>query len=173
MGNVREVVDSGSWSLPQWPELPPEPDPTGASFLLIGYATPEAQAVAQQWEKVAGRLNPPRPVRLLHNYQFDHDQLAELLKEARCGVRLLVAGGQYDVLQTMAAARELGLESGEIIGFATAEDDLPLFCPHCQTSSRAYAQVFDWTTCPGCQRALTVKPQYSSQRGSFLGVDTR
>ncbi|NLS10722.1 hypothetical protein HGQ17_12110 [Nesterenkonia sp. MY13] len=173
MGNVREAVDSGTWSLPQWADQPPDPDLTGASFLLISYGDSEAEAVVQQWEAGLRRTDLDPPVLRFHASAFDRDQLADKLAEARCGVRLMIAGGQYDVLQAMATARALGLETGEITRYATAYEDLPLFCPHCQTTSRAYAEVFDWTDCTGCHRVLTIKPHYSSQRGSFLGVDTR
>lgn len=173
MGEIRKQVTSAAWSLPNWTDLPPEPDVTGAAFLLAGYGDADTNSVLDRWREVLRKFGAEDRVQVHRDTQFDRWSFYPALEQSRCGVRLMIAGPQYDVLTAMATARECGLESGEITGFATSVEDLPLFCPHCQWISRAYAEPFGTHICSGCQRELMIRPHFSSQRGSFLGVDAQ
>lgn len=192
-GLVGEGVGSGGdvpqLGMPHWPAVPEAVDPTGASQLVICLGHhPRAVAAAASWTSAAQQLAPTRSLAVT-GYDEETAVLDSALREARTGVRILVAGAQYDVLRTLALAREYGASPTELRSFvvdALEETDLPVYCAHCRDTFRmsgvrpgAVPDVLNGvlnggeTTCPGCARRLEVHPHHSALRGSFLASDAR
>lgn len=168
-----ETVHPPALSLPQWPQSPPAIDPAGREFLVISVGDDSlARQTARHWAETADDLGPVTWV-VLGTITSPDDQamLARTLGQARTGVRIYVAGGQYDVLQVLAAARAAGAIADELHSFVTHQRDLPLFCVHCRVTSRVTAAPGDTAACPGCDRTLEVHPHLAAARGSFLASD--
>jgi len=168
--------------LPRWPVEPEPVDPTGASYLVLCLGRdPRAADVAAEWAAEAERI---APTRLLSVDGIDRDRpkVDVALHAARTGVRVLVAGEQYDVLLTLALAREYGAAPTElqcfvvdaVPGHTTGHTTgLPVYCAHCRWTYRMVGAPCGETTCPGCDRHLEIHPHHSALRGSFLASDAR
>ena len=167
MGTIEEVAPGGL-SLPVWPTEPEPVDATGTSYLLLGFG-PEGGSVVDTWARDVSGLGPADLVR---SARFDPAAVTAALASTRCGVRIMVAGPQDDVLLTLAAARESGAEPEELRSFVTRTDVLPVFCAHCRATSSVEAVPGGVAVCPACATLLDVHPHLSAVRGSFLGSDT-
>ena len=164
--------------VPRWPVEPEPVDPTGASYLVLCLGLdPRAVDVAAEWAAEAERI---APTRLLSIAGIDRDRprVDVALHAARTGVRILVAGEQYDVLLTLALAREYGAAAAELQCFVVDAAPghptaLPVYCAHCRWTPRVLGDPGGEVTCPGCARHLEIHPHHSALRGSFLASDAR
>lgn len=77
----------------------------------------------------------------------DRTEFEDALKRARTGVRVMLVGGQYDVLTALAIARDSGLIPEEITSFVVDTEDLPVYCAHRRITFRAEAAPTDLLRC--------------------------
>lgn len=160
--------------LPVWPAVPEEVDPTATSHLVLALGThPRTAEVAGAWVR-AGEARVPTRLVVADDVESGAADLAAALDAARTGVRIMVVGGQHDVLQTLALARRHGAGPAELRSFVVDADvpgDLPVYCAHCRDTFRMHGAPGGTTTCPGCARTLDVHTHHSAVRGSFLASD--
>jgi hypothetical protein len=170
-----EHVHPPTLALPEWPSVPEPVDVSGTSFLVIAVGSHERTgAVARDWVRDAESVAPTTLVVLdAVDAEPDRLQLAASLASARTGVRIMVAGGQYDVLMVLARARLAGALPRELTSFVTHSRDLPIYCAHCRDTHRVEAVPGGLVECPGCDRLLEVHAHLSAALGSFLASDTR
>lgn len=172
---VDEVLPPQVPSLPRWPVTPEPVDGSGRTFLVIAFGGDSAAAeVARGWVEEAEQLGPTT-LALLDDVDeaADRQVLEATLARARTGVRLMVVGGQYDVLQTLARLRRAGALEKELRSFVTGLSEIPVFCAHCQTIFRARTAPGGETACAGCERTLSVHEHLAVLHGSFLASDTK
>lgn len=170
-----EVVPPPAPSLPVWPETPEPVDATGTSFLVVALgADAETARVARGWVEQAEPM-APTTLGVLETIDDPADRatLDRLLSAARTGVRLMVVGGQYDVLLVLSAARAAGLVPAELRSFVTSTAELPVYCAHCRDTHRVAGAPGDEVTCPGCARLLEIHAHLAVSLGSFLASDAR
>jgi len=150
-------------------------DATAASYLVVAVGTDSATAeAARSWVAEAEGIAPTRLVVLDSlTGSGDREALAEAVGRTRVGVRILIAGGRYDVLQALAVAREHGALPYELSGRVTHERDLPVYCAHCRATHRVEADPGGEAACPGCGRHLEIHEHVSAVRGSYLASDAR
>ncbi|MEV5837570.1 dimethylamine monooxygenase subunit DmmA family protein [Nocardia sp. NPDC052112] len=160
-------------SLPHWPATVEPVDTTGTSFLVLAVGGgSEAAAVAREWTAEAEALGPTTLALLdAIDHPPDRDAFQTLLGLARTGVRVMVVGGQYDVLQTLSLLRRSGASEAELRSFVTDHSEIPVFCAHCRTTFRALTAPGGAATCPGCRRELEVHKHMAALLGSFLASD--
>jgi len=174
------VVDSPSAAAPQhgmpvWPDTPDGIDPQGATFLVIAASPePEAHNVAQIWMTAAASVAPTRLL-VVDSLADDNDRSAveQAIAKACNGVRIMVVGGQHDVLLTLAAARAAGALAEELSAFVIHTRDLPMYCAYCRDTHRVVGQPGEIVECPGCRREVEIHQHCSATRGSFLASDAR
>lgn len=165
---------SAPLGLPIWPQAPGAVDTTGSSYLVIAAGHDEAvSAVARQWVNDAEAVAPTLML-VIDSMADPRDRGAvdRALGAVRVGVRILVAGGQHDVMVTLAAARAAGALPQELSAFVTHTRDLPLYCAHCRDTFRVEGQPGDVVECPGCTRPLEIHAHHSAALGSFLASAT-
>ncbi|MFT4126164.1 MAG: DUF3445 domain-containing protein [Gordonia sp. (in: high G+C Gram-positive bacteria)] len=156
--------------LPHWPSTPPAVDAAGSSFLIVAIGDdPSTGHVARRWVGSAEAVGPTRLL-VLDSLTRPGDvaALRGALDETATGARILVVGGQYDVMTALAAARAAGAIAGELTAFVTHTRDLPLYCAHCRDTFRVTGTPGEIVGCPGCARALQIHAHHSAARGSFL-----
>ena len=156
--------------MPRWPASPPAVDTTGAAFLVVAIGDdPAAAHVSRNWVAAAEAAGGTRLVVLDSlGDAVDRSALQSALDECRTGTRVLVTGGQYDVMTALAMARNAGAVAAELSCYVTHTRDLPLYCAHCRETFRAEAVVGGVVACPGCARDLEVHEHHSPVMGSFL-----
>lgn len=160
---------------PQWPTTPEPVDPDGASYLVLAIgAHPDTARVARSWVESAEAM-APTTLGVLDRLDdpVDRAALRELVGRTRTGVRVMVVGGEYDVLQALAEARAAGLLPVELRSFVSDRADLPVYCAHCRATHRIATRPGAEVDCPGCGRRLEVHEHLSAHRGDFLASDAR
>lgn len=174
-GATAEVVAPPTPSVPEWPAAPPTVDPTASSYAVVAIGPhPRARAVAAAWVADAeGRA--PTALIVLDDMTDARDrvELADALGRVRTGVRVMVVGGQHDVLIALTAARDAGAMDAELAAFCVHTDDLPVYCAHCHGTHRAEAAPGDEVACPGCGRQLEIHPHFTRALGTFLASDAQ
>lgn len=171
MGNA--IVHPAALSLPNWPEHPERVDTSGTSFVILSFGGLEAADTAGAWVSEAAEHGPTT---LLVFDQFDDyaaAALPDVFDRCRTGVRIMVVGGQHDVLAAVALARSCGAGDCELRVYATHTRDLSFFCAHCRGTHRAEAAPGQLVGCPGCSRTLEVHAALNVSRGSFLASDAQ
>lgn len=164
-----DVATPAALSLPVWPPVPEAVDRTGTSFVIVDLGGDDTAAgVADAWAQQAEEVGPVTRHRA---DRLDVDELSAVLARTRCGVRVMIAGPQDDVLLALATARAAGAEPDELMSFATRTDLLAVFCAHCRATSRVAAEPGGTVSCPACGRMLEIHSHVSAVRGSFLGSD--
>lgn len=160
--------------LPRWSSTPPEVDTTGSAYLIVAVGEdPQTAHVARRWVGAAEAVAPTRLLVLDSlSETADEQTLRAALEAVTTGCRILVVGGQYDVMTALALAREAGAIAAELDAFVTRTDDLALYCAHCRDTFRVVGAPGDTVCCPGCVRALEIHPHHSAVRGSFLASAT-
>ncbi|WP_181407685.1 dimethylamine monooxygenase subunit DmmA family protein [Nocardioides sambongensis] len=150
------------------------PDPAAGSFLIVSVGADPVTAA-----RTAGRTADAEAIgstRLVVLDDVDHPAdaaaLADALAAARTGVRILLLGGRYDVLQAAARAREAGAIPAEITLETTHAVDLPVYCAHCRGTHRVAADPGERVLCPGCARLLEIHDHLAGTLGAFLASDT-
>lgn len=166
-----EFVHPAALSMPAWPAEPESVDASGASFLIISIGGTEAAEVTGSWVREAESMASTTVLVLDDLSGESEHQLRVQLMQARTGVRIMVAGGQYDVLRALAIARSGGAGAAELRSFVTHCDDLPMYCAHCRDTYRVEASPGGTVNCPGCARELEIHHHLSARRGSFLASD--
>jgi ribosomal protein S27E len=171
--HAAEVVVSAGYALPQWPVVPEPIDLGAKSFLIVAFGHEQRiTEVARQWLAQAESAAPTVFVTLESLTDASNvSAFAAALTGARIGVRLMVVGGQFDVLMALAQARAAGALPQEMISFVVHTQDLPMYCAHCRNTFRVAGAPGDEVTCPGCARRLEIHPHFSAVRGSFLASD--
>ena len=147
---------------------------TGASFLVIAIGSaPATSKVAGDWVVAAEVVAPTRMV-VLDSISTERNriELDTALRSCRTGVRILVVGGQYDVLVALTAAREVGAVPTELSAFVVHTDDAPIYCVHCRSIFRGQAGPGQEIGCPHCDRTLEVHSHFAAALGSFLASDS-
>lgn len=148
-------------------------DTTGTSFLVISFGRGENAAAAREWLTEAAATGP---VQWLTFEEFDDDtgrRLGWVFNSSLNGLRIMILGPQFDVLQSVAVARRSGALETEIQALITDTAELPIYCAHCRATGRVRGGAGDTVTCPGCARSLEVHPHLSGTRGSYLASDAR
>lgn len=150
-------------------------DLAAASYLVIAIGSdPETAEVARAWTEQAEGVAPTTLVVLDSMASpADRDVLEEALGQACVGVRILVAGGRYDLLQALAFARGHGALPHELTSQMTQTRDLPVYCAHCRSTHRVTADPGGEVSCPGCLRLLEVHEHHSATLGSYLASDAQ
>lgn len=146
-------------------------DGTGTSYLIVSYGWGENSEVARGWLTEALALGPAQ---WLTFDAFDAGagrQLGRALRSSLNGLRTMIVGPQFDVLQTVALARSSGALELEIQSVITDRADLPIYCAHCRATSRVHGAPGGTVACPGCARTLEIHPHLSGTRGSYLASD--
>lgn len=146
-------------------------DASGSSFLIASYGSSEDAAVARAWLIEAATIGPVQWVTFA---AFDAEakrQLSRTLRSCLNGIRVMVVGRQFDVLQTVALARSAGALEQEVRSLVTSAADLPIYCAHCRATSRVIGGVGDMVPCPSCGRTLEIHDHVSGVRGSYLASD--
>lgn len=170
---LEEPIPPQVPSLPALPDEPAAVDESGTSFLVLALGGgPLAAEIARTWTAAAEPLGPTT-LGVLDGIDDPDDRATFelLLDRARAGVRVMVVGGQYDVLQTLALLRRHGALESELRAFVTDRSDLPVFCAHCRATFRASTVPGGLTVCPGCERTLEVHEHHAKHLGSFLASD--
>ncbi|MDV6271235.1 dimethylamine monooxygenase subunit DmmA family protein [Rhodococcus globerulus] len=160
-------------SVPHWPVTPPPPNPAAASYLIVAIGALESTArVVNQWISQAGETAPTQLLTLdSMESSTDRAALVRALDCAYTGVRILVTGGQYDVIVALTAARDHGAIACELTGFAVHTRDAPVYCAHCRNTFRAQAEPGELIMCAHCARTLEIHEHFTSALGSFLASD--
>lgn len=170
-----EAVKPPQLALPAWPAAPEPVNARAAGYLVVAIGPEEStRSVAGEWAAAAAAIAPV--VLLVLDTMAsaaDRESLQTMLGRVRTGWRILVAGGQYDVLQALAATRDAGATPGELTSFAVHTRDLPVFCAQCRHTSRVVGAPGDEVECPGCGRTVDIHPHMSAALGSFLASDAR
>ncbi|QSE92609.1 hypothetical protein JWS13_30365 [Rhodococcus pseudokoreensis] len=140
-------------------------DLTGRHYLLVilGEA-PSAAAKAKQW------------ARALHDAQRSISEhtassaatVGDLIASSTVGIRIMICGPEFEVMQAVAAARSHGVLPCEMFVHITHVDAIHVYCPHCDTATRTIAQPNTTAECSGCRRDLLVRPHTSSHRAMYL-----
>ncbi|MBD0862783.1 DUF3445 domain-containing protein [Gordonia sp. zg691] len=157
--------------MPVWPSTPPAVDACGAAFLVIAVGDgAETAHVSRAWVSAAEMIGPTRTV-VLDSLTEDADRatLRSALDEAVTGTRILITGGQYDVMTGLALARAGGAAPAELSAYVTDLGDLPLYCAHCRDVFRVEGVAGGTVACPGCARDLEIHQHHSATLGGFLG----
>nr|WP_287001409.1 MULTISPECIES: DUF3445 domain-containing protein [Gordonia] len=174
---TQDIATEPTHGLPEWPSRPPEVDAAGSEFLIVAAgAADETAHTARAWVRTAESIGPTRLL-VLDSLTHDDDRtsLIDALAATHTGARILVTGGQYDVLTALALARESGAIADELAAFVTDTTDLPVYCAHCRDTFRGVGSPGGVVECPGCTRRLEIHEHHSASRGSFLAsaVDAR
>jgi hypothetical protein len=146
-------------------------DGSGISFLIISFGSGEHAALARAWLTEAAESGPVQWLTFADYNPETRSQLSRALSSSLNGVRIMVAGRQFDVLQTIALARSAGALETEVRGLVTSTVDLPIYCAHCRATSRVVGGVGDVVTCPACVRTVEIHAHLSGVRGSYLASD--
>ena len=155
-------------SVPRWaPELPAA-DPAARAVALVGFGPAAARVVAgwraqvgagtEVWSRLAERADDAALA-----------ALAEQLRAARVGWRLMLAGPEADVLAARAVAVEHGALDAEVRTAVTGAALKRVFCAHCRTTTERDVPVAAEVECAGCRRQLHVYAHVSRRRGAYLG----
>lgn len=151
----------------------PPVDRSGSSYLIISYGQGENAVVARRWLAEAA---PLAPVQWLTFRELDAEtrrQLTRSLRASSNGIRVMVVGACYDVMQTIALARSCGAIEEELCSLITGARDIPIYCAHCRTTSRVQNEPGELALCPCCSRTLEIHLHMSTSRGSYLASDAR
>lgn len=151
---------------PYWPASPEAVDRTGASYLVLAAGRDEdISAAAQSWVAAAEAVGPTHLVVVDSMADADDRRtIDEALATARTGVRIMIAGGQYDVMVILATARAAGALNHELTAFVTHTRDLPLYCAHCRDTHCVAGRPGAVVDCPGLCAAAG--DPFPSLRGS-------
>lgn len=172
---ITETIPPQFPSLPQWPGEPEPVDTTASAFLVVAIgAAPRTADVAGEWVQAAEAVAPTRLV-CLDSMSDEQDcaRMQHALSEVRTGVRIMLVGGQFDVLTALTMAREAGAIPAELTGFVVHTDDAPIFCAQCRGTFRVAAGPGHEIDCPGCARTLEIHGHFASALGSYLASDAR
>ncbi|ABG92304.1 MULTISPECIES: dimethylamine monooxygenase subunit DmmA family protein [Rhodococcus] len=140
-------------------------DLSGRQYLLIAIGdAPSTTAKVAKWGRDLASAD--RAVTL---YSLpDGAGIADLIDTSTVGVRIMIAGAEYGVMQAVAVARAAGILPCELFIHISHVDVISVFCPHCDTATRALAGPDHTIECSGCARDLVVRPHTSSHRAMYL-----
>lgn len=150
------------------------PDQNAASYLVIAVGAQASTAAAARRHTEAAEAIGPTTLLVLDDVDapVDAAALGEALAAARTGVRIIVVGGRYDVLQAIARTRAAGAIPAEISADMTHQVDLPIYCAHCRARHRVVADPGGRVGCPGCALLLEVHDHLAGVLGCYLASDS-
>ncbi|RAM37753.1 hypothetical protein DBZ45_09140 [Arthrobacter globiformis] len=146
-------------------------DRSGNSFLIVSFGSGENAALARAWIAEAAELGQVQWLTFSEINAETRRQLRQALASSLNGVRIMIVGRQFDVLQTVALARAAGALEKEVLSLVTNAVDLPIYCAHCRATSSVVGGVGDVVTCPACDRTVEIHAHLSGVRGSYLASD--
>lgn len=165
---VREApgVDPVSTSVPRWDATDLEAlaiDPDVRHWLVATSADMRTQV-----ERFAHRLPAATVVDI-------DDGLADALRTARAGWRIVLVGPQRSVARARSRSLAAGALDCEVLsvstdgasGFDAATVDV--FCAHCHHVSSGDVGIGGTITCGGCDRELAVAHHFSQRHHAYLG----
>ncbi|AKE89673.1 MULTISPECIES: dimethylamine monooxygenase subunit DmmA family protein [Rhodococcus] len=145
----------------------PPIDPGGRIHLLFSLGDcADARAAVTAWAAQAlalGRVATTVP-------NASADEVSRLVREARAGARVLIAGPRREAMAATAAARTAGVLPCEMTTYVTAADGVSLFCPHCATTQSVDAAPGAVVACGSCGLDLEIRPHLSGHHGTYLGA---
>lgn len=159
-------------SVPLWARPGQSPadvpaDTGGRSQVLVGVGAAAGPIVDRWIAEIPGRTPVSRI--LVDDVQLAGAELDEALRDARVGVRVLIAGPAGACLRLRGVALSAGLEDDEIRVMRCGAGPIDIFCAHCGASTPAIADVDDIVECAGCARHLLVYYHVSRRTGRYLG----
>lgn len=162
-------MGAGHTSVPRWPTEDPGVDESGRGFAVMAFGA-EAAPVAARWCERIRSLG--RPLWVRRSDRADEDALgalAERLRAATVGWRLLLAGPEADVLRAHAVALDGGALDAELRILVTGDRRRRVWCAHCAVTTEAAVRPDQHLPCAGCGRTLVVHPHVSRVRAAYLG----
>lgn len=170
---MSDLVYPPRHALPEWPGTPDAIDPVAAAHLVVAIGSaPETREVAGAWV-LAAEAVAATTMLVLDSIDDPADRTGYegVLASVRTGVRILIVGGQYDVLRALTIARDAGAIPAELSAYVVDSSELPLYCAHCRDTHRVGGAPGDVITCPGCARRLEIHPHLAAASGSFLASE--
>jgi hypothetical protein len=162
-------VSAEHTSVPRWPTEPPSVDPMGRAYLVISRGE-AARAVAAEWAREIRAIG--RPLWCDHRDAGSAPATALLRRQigtARVGLRLMVAGGEIEVLDVLRIARAAGAIEAEWRAHVTAVPARRVQCIHCHQHTIGAVAIGDTICCGGCARSLVVYHHVSRAHGAYMG----
>jgi len=96
------------------------------------------------------------------------DGIAQLLDQARMGLRVYAIGPESFVWSIDRIATARGLGKDEVVGVVAGSLARRVLCVHCKTTHEDV--TVSPYRCTNCHRTLSVRDHFSRRRGAFLGV---
>ncbi|WP_405539551.1 hypothetical protein OG787_46400 [Streptomyces sp. NBC_00075] len=156
-------------SVPVWSGQPPDPDVSGRSFTIMSVGD-QARAIARAW---ARSLEESGAVAVARHWpdagQVAVEALAQEMRSATVGWRLMLAGPEADVLVLQAAALREGAVRTEIRTHATDRQERRTLCTHCGHITRSRTALGATHPCGGCARTLVVYHHVSRRHAAYMG----
>lgn len=146
-------------------------DTSGTSFLIISYGDGENSGVARSWLTEALEIGPAQWLTFALFSSDAERQLSRTLTSSANGLRIMIVGAQFDVLQATALVLRSGALAEEIRCLVSDVSTVPIYCAHCRETNCVAGEPGDRVVCPGCARALEIHPHLSAARGSYLASD--
>ncbi len=182
------MSEPGIKSKPNYPGL--EPDTSARQHLLIGEAD-GAGSLARTLDGLIGTANEDT-ITVLYTPGDGSDHSSTLtaaryptptisaqledvitamqgvLRDARMGTRMYVAGSEPFIWAVIRAARELGMAEAAIQRERCGLMGRSVICVHCKTTAwRVSTTIYQ---CPGCELHLFVRDHFSRRWGVYQGV---
>ncbi|GAA0250341.1 dimethylamine monooxygenase subunit DmmA family protein [Cryptosporangium japonicum] len=156
-------------SVPRWPRTDPGIDGSGRAYAVMAFGG-DAAGVAAGWCERSRSLG--RPLWVKRGDRADDDALsalAERLRTATVGWRLLLAGPEIDVLRAHAVALDGGALDAELRVLVTDDRRRRVRCAHCTATTEADVRPDEHVRCAGCGRTLVVHAHVSRVHAAYLG----
>ena len=142
--------------------------PNAPEYLIVSFTEQGRAAAEQAWPldgTAAGRHHIHRP-------SAGPDVVIELRKQARqarVGLRVLIAGPEADVFAASSALKEAGMVDEEISPLITDTGLRRVYCTHCRATTTTRSQIGQTVVCGNCTRELLVYYHFSRRTASYLG----
>lgn len=145
----------------------PPIDPAGRVHLVfcVGDCA-DARAAATAWAVQAlatGRVATVVPAATTA-------EVAQFVRRARAGSRVLIAGPRREAMAAAAASRVAGALPCETTTYITAVQGISLFCPHCGETHDVDAEPGAVVACGSCGLDLEIRSHLSGHHGTYLGA---
>lgn len=164
-GNVMTSIDDSDSNTAQVGVTAASMDLSGRQYLLI--AIGDAPGTTAKVDKWARDLASAHQAVALYSLP-DGAGVEDLIDATTVGVRIMISGAEAEVMRAVAVARAAGILPCELFIHISHVDVINVFCPHCDTATRALARPDHTIECSGCARDLLVRPHTSSHRAMYL-----
>jgi hypothetical protein len=165
-------MGDGHTSVPRWPTTDPGVDESGRAYAVMGFGAGAAGIAAGWCERIRSLA---RPLWVRRSDRADDaalDALAERLRTATVGWRVLLAGPEVDVLRAHAVALRGGALDAEVRILVTDDRRRRVWCAHCAATTEADVRPDEQVPCAGCGRLLVVHRHVSRLRAAYLGSES-